>query len=1171
MEDYLLLKILIDLLFSVMLLRHGLPGVTPIREVPRETAPRIPQVKGSRRRKSWRGAVLLNLLTGSTDRSNKGSLTARNARCGTYLTGRELLPISLGRAQAVLGSIRRFDGASDTLARSNERLSSGLRINRGADDAAGLAISTSLKTDISIFNQAVRNVNDGLSLTNIAFGGLAELSKISIRQKELAEQAANGVYGPSQRQALSEEANTLVDEFNRIVATLEFNVIKPYAGVRRSNEAPQSITIQAGRGEHTTLKLGVNESLVRTVGNGELLSPTSFSAGTGASDVLLLDVNGDGREDMVTADTTAGRVSVSIGNGNGSFAARQSFSAGTAPSSLSSGDLDKDGTSDLVVTDSTTGALNVLFGNGNGSFKAAVSLNGGSASYDSSVVDFDGDGSLDIISSGLIGSAAAVTRTFVSGAVEVTDFTFAGTSTQEATTLTFPNAAQIAAQESRELVFSDASTMTTGQHFLINSANNANQYYVWFNKQNGGGNPNIPGRTGIQVNINNGSNAVQIANSVESALEGTGHFNGVNNAGNLTITNTATGPTANISNVNVGGATMTTITEGAENGVDAGDYFRISSPTTNYYVWFTVNGAGANPSPGGTGLQVALLSSDSSDTVAQKVQTALQGTGQFSVSRSSATLSVTNVVGGAATDAATGTMNSGFSTTTTTQGVTTSTENNDYFTVNSPTTNYYGWFNINGSGVNPSPGGTGVQVNLSWGMTGAQVASAVAGAFDPLAQLNASSTSSTTTITNVYAGAAGSTIGTVTGLGRTVTKTGSPSTVDPAVETITVTGHGYSTGQRVRLTTTGTLPPGLSAGVDYYVIADNANTLRFASSLRDATEGTAIDLGGYGSGTQSIVPQGTTSAINITLGNGNGTFKARKAETTGNGPIALAVSDLNSDGRLDIITADSLSGTVSTRLGMGGGTLGSRFVSTAGATPSSLAIADVDHDGFKDIVAGNSTGTTIDILLGVGNGTFGTRRTLAAGTNPGTVAVADMSGDGILDIITANSGGNNVSILLGEGEGSFGAAKSYAAGAGAKGMAIKDLDGDDVADVATANQTAGDATLLMGAKLYTSTIGYFNLRSQEGAREALDTIDSNMERINQEIATLGAWQSRLQTALSGLAVQREQYYSANERIEAVDIAQESAEGTRVKILQEVAASVLAQASRGGEIALSLLR
>ena len=127
---------------------------------------------------------------------------------------------SISFGKSVMGSFleRQLNARGREVERSFERLSSGLRINRAADDAAGLHLSSTLKADARLHGQALRNISDGLSVLSIAESALRELNTISERQLELASQAANGVLSLSQRRALHTEANSLVEEFNRIVA-----------------------------------------------------------------------------------------------------------------------------------------------------------------------------------------------------------------------------------------------------------------------------------------------------------------------------------------------------------------------------------------------------------------------------------------------------------------------------------------------------------------------------------------------------------------------------------------------------------------------------------------------------------------------------------------------------------------------------------------------------------------------------------------------------------------------------------------------------------------------------------------------------------------------------------------------------------------------------------------
>lgn len=116
------------------------------------------------------------------------------------------------------------------LATAYERLSSGLRINRAKDDAAGLAIAESLKVDSRIASVAMRNANDGISIIAITDGAIGQITNVLSRLAELAEQSANGVFSNGQRSALQLEFTALMSEVERIALTTEFNGLRLLSG-----------------------------------------------------------------------------------------------------------------------------------------------------------------------------------------------------------------------------------------------------------------------------------------------------------------------------------------------------------------------------------------------------------------------------------------------------------------------------------------------------------------------------------------------------------------------------------------------------------------------------------------------------------------------------------------------------------------------------------------------------------------------------------------------------------------------------------------------------------------------------------------------------------------------------------------------------------------------------
>ena len=120
---------------------------------------------------------------------------------------------------------RNLNTAYNALSVSTNRLSSGLRINSAADDAAGLAVRELMRSDISTLNQGVRNANDAISLIQTADGALSVIDEKLIRMKELAEQAATGTYNSVQRLIIDSEYQAMASEITRIANATDFNGI----------------------------------------------------------------------------------------------------------------------------------------------------------------------------------------------------------------------------------------------------------------------------------------------------------------------------------------------------------------------------------------------------------------------------------------------------------------------------------------------------------------------------------------------------------------------------------------------------------------------------------------------------------------------------------------------------------------------------------------------------------------------------------------------------------------------------------------------------------------------------------------------------------------------------------------------------------------------------------
>jgi len=131
---------------------------------------------------------------------------------------------------ASINAQRALNSSSKGLQTAFERLSSGLRINRAMDDAAGLAIAENLKADARVASVAMRNASDGISIVAITDGAISSITNVLSRLAELAEQSASGVYGNDQRSAIQLEFNALMSEVERIAHTTKFNGLNLLSG-----------------------------------------------------------------------------------------------------------------------------------------------------------------------------------------------------------------------------------------------------------------------------------------------------------------------------------------------------------------------------------------------------------------------------------------------------------------------------------------------------------------------------------------------------------------------------------------------------------------------------------------------------------------------------------------------------------------------------------------------------------------------------------------------------------------------------------------------------------------------------------------------------------------------------------------------------------------------------
>ncbi len=142
------------------------------------------------------------------------------------------MSLSVSHNMMAVRTSRRLNSHYRSMGDSLRHLSSGLRVERAADDAAGLAIRELMRSDIATLNQGIRNANDAISMIQTADGALAVIDEKLIRMKELAEQAATGTYDSTQRMLINNEFQLMGHEINRIANATNFNGIKLLDGSR---------------------------------------------------------------------------------------------------------------------------------------------------------------------------------------------------------------------------------------------------------------------------------------------------------------------------------------------------------------------------------------------------------------------------------------------------------------------------------------------------------------------------------------------------------------------------------------------------------------------------------------------------------------------------------------------------------------------------------------------------------------------------------------------------------------------------------------------------------------------------------------------------------------------------------------------------------------------------
>jgi len=226
----------------------------------------------------------------------------------------------------------------------------------------------------------------------------------------------------------------------------------------------------------------------------------------------------------------------------------------------------------------------------------------------------------------------------------------------------------------------------------------------------------------------------------------------------------------------------------------------------------------------------------------------------------------------------------------------------------------------------------------------------------------------------------------------------------------------------------------------------------------------AADVNGDGRLDLIAANSGTSvNTLSVLTNNGSGGFATAGTYLVGGSPYCVVAADLNGDGKPDLMSVSQASGllTLLTNSGSGGFVIATNYL--VGGSPQWLSVADVNKDGYPDVICANNSSSALTVLTNDGSGRFAISGTLPTDSNPFPVVVTDVNGDGWPDLASANTGNNSITVFTNNGSGGFVLATRLTTGTTPNGMAFGDMNGDGKVDLVCANRGASTLSVFTNA------------------------------------------------------------------------------------------------------------